>query len=107
PARQLAILDAFGNLDAAREAFAQLVGRHAALEHQKATLVVDEKTYAQQLDLLRFQVREISAAQLKSEEEQQLQADYQRSNNAARLLQLSRTVLELLGENENSLLSQA
>jgi DNA repair protein RecN (Recombination protein N) len=107
PARQLAILDAFGNLETAREAFAELVGRHAALEHQKAGLVVDEKTYAQQLDLLRFQVGEITAAQLKPEEEQQLQADYQRSSNASRLLQLSRTALELLGENENSLLSQA
>src|SRR5208283_4657433 len=54
-ARQLAILDAFGNLDRDREAFADLVRRRAALEAEKAALIVDEKTYAQQLDLLRFQ----------------------------------------------------
>ena len=57
PARQLAILDAFGGLDGEREAFGELVRRRAALEAEKAALIVDEKTYAQQLDLLRFQVQ--------------------------------------------------
>ena len=65
PARQLAILDAFGKLGNQREAFAGLVRRRSALEEEKARLVVDEKTYAQQLDLLRFQVNEISAALLR------------------------------------------
>src|SRR6185503_9596112 len=57
PARQLAILDAFGKLEPQRESFAELVHARAELEAEKAALVVDEKTYAQQLDLLRFQVR--------------------------------------------------
>ena len=65
PARQLAILDAYGNLAGERAAFAELLRQRAALEAEKAALVVDEKTYAQQLDLLRFQVREIEAARLK------------------------------------------
>ncbi len=56
PARQLAILDAFGGLEKERAAFGELVQRRAALENEKSALVVDEKTYAQQLDLLRFQV---------------------------------------------------
>src|SRR5208337_5358007 len=59
PARQLAILDAFGGLDREREAFGQMLRRRPAIEAEKAALIVDEKTYAQQLDLLRFQVREI------------------------------------------------
>src|SRR5580698_6816316 len=54
PARQLAILDAFGGLQDSRNAFAALLQRRAALEAEKAALVVDEKTYAQQLDILRF-----------------------------------------------------
>ena len=41
----------------------------SALEAEKAALIVDEKTYAQQLDLLRFQVNEISAARLQPGEE--------------------------------------
>src|SRR5437762_5031196 len=55
-AKQLAILDAFGGLQAEREAFADFVRCRAAIEEEKAALIVDEKTYAQQLDLLRFQV---------------------------------------------------
>ncbi|MGO8930542.1 MAG: DNA repair protein RecN [Limisphaerales bacterium] len=107
PASQLAILDAFGNLDGEREAFADLVRRRAALEAEKAALIVDEKTYAQQLDLLRFQAGEIAAAQLQPEEEAQVEQAYRRASNAAKLLQLTHTALGLLSENETSLLTQA
>jgi DNA repair protein RecN (Recombination protein N) len=107
PARQLAILDAFGGLEGEREAFGELVGRRAALEAEKAALVVDEKTYAQQLDLLRFQASEIAAAGLQPEDEAQVEQDHRRANNAAKLLQLSQTALGLLSENETSLLIQA
>jgi DNA repair protein RecN (Recombination protein N) len=107
PARQLAILDAFGNLDGEREAFGDLVRRRAALEAEKAALIVDEKTYAQQLDLLRFQAGEIAAAQLQPEEEAQVEQDHRRASNAAKLLQLSQTALGLLSESETSLLTQA
>jgi len=105
--KQLAILDAFGGLHSAREAFAELVRRRAALEAGKAALIVDEKTYAQQLDLLRFQVREITDAKLRPDEEAQLEQDYQRASNASRLLELSQNALNLLSEEDNSLLSQA
>ncbi len=107
PARQLAILDAFGGLDAEREAFGDLVRRHAALEAEKKALVVDEKTYAQQLDLLRYQADEISAARLQPEEEARVEQDHQRASNAAKLLQLSQAALGLLSENEPALLTQA
>ena len=107
PARQLALLDAFGRLDRERDAFAELVGRCAALEAEKAALIVDEKTYTQQLDLFRFQADEISAARLQPEEETQVEQDYRRASNAAKLLQLTQTALDLLSENETSLLTQA
>jgi len=64
PAKQLLILDAFGKLEKDRDAFSELIRRRAALETEKSALIVDEKTYAQQLDLLRFQVQEISTARL-------------------------------------------
>lgn len=105
--KQLAILDAFGGLHAERDAFAELVRQRAALEAEKTALVIDEKTYAQQLDLLRFQSNEISAAQLQPGEEEQVEQDYQRASNAARLLQLGRAALDLLAENETSLLTEA
>ena len=107
PARQLLILDAFGGLEAEREAFGGLIRRRNALDGEKAALVVDEKTYSQQLDLLRFQVQEISAARLQPEEEQSVEEEFNRASNAARLLQLSQAALDALSENENSLLSQS
>ncbi len=107
PARQLAILDAFGGLDRERGSFAELVRRRAALEAEKAALIVDERTYAQQLDLLRFQTDEITAAHLQPEEEAQVEKDYRRASNAAKLVQLSQAALDLLGENETCLLTQA
>lgn len=107
PARQLAILDAFGGLEQPRAAFAELVRRRAALETEKAALIVDEQTHARQLDLLRFQADEIAAARLHPEEEAQVEQDYRRASNAARLLQLSQTALDLLSENETCLLTQA
>jgi DNA repair protein RecN (Recombination protein N) len=107
PARQLAILDAFGGLEKEREAFGELFRRRAAMKTEKAALIVDEKTYAQQLDLLRYQVQEISAARLQPDEEASVEAEFHRTSNAARLLQLSQGALDALSENENSLLSQS
>ncbi len=107
PAKQLAILDAFGGLERERDAFGELVRRRAAIEAEKSALIVDEKTYAQQLDLLRFQVLEITDARLQPDEEAQVEQAHSRASNAAKLLQLSQAALDLLAENENSLLTQA
>jgi DNA repair protein RecN (Recombination protein N) len=106
PAKQLAILDAFGRLESDREAFAELVRRRAALEAEKAALVVDEKTCAQQLDLLRFQVSEIEGACLQPGEDEQVEQEFHRASNAAKLLHLSQAALDVLAENETAVLTQ-
>jgi DNA repair protein RecN (Recombination protein N) len=107
PARQLAILDAFGDLEEQREEFSNLARRRAALGDEKAALIVDEQTYAQQLDLMRFQVKEIEAARLQPDEEEAITQEHQRASNAAKLLQLSQAALDLLSESESALLTQA
>jgi DNA repair protein RecN (Recombination protein N) len=107
PAKQLAILDAFGGLEKERETFGELVRRRSALEAEKSALIVDEKTYTQQLDLLRFQVREITSANLRTDEEKSVEEEFNRDSNAAKLLQLSQAALDALSENDNSLLTQA
>jgi len=107
PARQLAILDAYGDLIADREAFAERARRRSALEAEKTALVVDEKTYARQLDLLRFQVREINDARLQPDEEARIEQAHHRASSAAKLLQLSQAALEALSESDQALLTQA
>lgn len=107
PAKQLLILDAFGALEKLREKFAELLQRRSAIEAEKSKLIVDEKTYAQQLDLLRFQVREISSAKLQADEENELQQEHLRASNAAKLVELSQSALAQLSEDENSLMALA
>jgi DNA repair protein RecN (Recombination protein N) len=105
--KQLLILDAFGGLEKDREAFGELIRRRVVLEAGKSALIVDEKTYAQQLDLLRFQVQEISAARLKEGEDAEVEAEFQRTSNATKLLQLSQAALDVLSESDSSLLTQS
>jgi len=107
PAKQLMILDAFGGLEKERAAFGELGSRRAALGAEKSALIVDEKTYAQQLDLLRFQVQEISTARLQPGEDEIVEQEFHRASNAAKLLQLSQAALDVLSESENSLQTQA
>ncbi len=107
PAHQLAILDAFGHLEKECDAFARLREECARLEAQKAALIVDETTYLRELDLLRFQTREIAAAHLNPDEETHLSEEHRRAANAARLLELSRAALELLAGQDDSLLARA
>lgn len=106
PPKQLAILDAFGGLDNDREALSALVRRRSELEQEKAALIVDERTYAQQIDLLRFQVREIAEARLRPEEEAEVEAEFRRVSNAARLLELTQGALAALSENDEAALTQ-
>jgi DNA repair protein RecN (Recombination protein N) len=104
--RQLAILDAFGGLASRRDAFAALHQQHAALVAERAALVVDEQTYARQLDLLRFQTHEIRAARLQPGEDESLAAEYQRVSNAARILELAQGAANALSDDDDALLTR-
>jgi DNA repair protein RecN (Recombination protein N) len=105
--RQLLILDAYGNLDSLRKEFAGLARQRTELEENKAALIVDEQTYAQQLDLLRFQCFEIEGAELRAEEEEELEQEHRRASNAARLLELCQGALQALDDDDQSLMTQA
>lgn len=106
PAKQLAILDAFGGLQSQVAAFAELIRHRASLEQEKSALIVDERTYTQQLDLLRHQAQEITAAKLRADEEAEVEAEHHRASNAARLLELSQAALCALDGEEGSLFNQ-
>jgi DNA repair protein RecN (Recombination protein N) len=106
PARQLSILDAYSSLEGLREGFANLGQQHEQVQARKAELIIDERTYAQQVDLLRHQVNEITAARVEADEEAALEQDHQRATHAARLIDLSQQGLELLSGDE-ALLARA
>jgi DNA repair protein RecN (Recombination protein N) len=106
PPRQLAILDAYAGLNPLRAKVVEAHGAKARLAAEKAGLIVDEKTYAQQLDLLRHQSNEIAAAKLVEDEETQVEAEYKRVSNAARLIELAEGASRALSEDESSVLTQ-
>ncbi|MEY4692108.1 MAG: repair protein RecN [Verrucomicrobiota bacterium] len=105
PRLQLSLVDAYGGLESRCEAFAGFVRRLTRIREAKAALIVDERTYAQQLDLLRHQVREIADARLHPGEQAELEAEHGRVSNAARLQELSQGALALLGEAEDATLT--
>ena len=107
PARQRDILDAFAGLKGLRGSFAELCGEVRKLDAEKAALIVDEREYARQLELLRFQSGEIAAAKIEPQEEARLEQEFQRASNAARLLELCQAALHVLSEQDGSLLTQA
>ena len=106
PARQLEILDAFGGLESLRAEFGEVLRRRHGLEAEKAALIVDERTYAQQLDLYRFQAHEIQAARLQADEETPLLQEHQRAGNAAKLTELCQAAQGVLGEAEDAVLTR-
>ncbi|MBI1842214.1 MAG: DNA repair protein RecN [Verrucomicrobia bacterium] len=101
------MLDAFGNLGVPRRRGAELAQSLRRLREESSEWNVDERSHAQQVDLLRFQAQEISRARLSPDEEEPLKEELSRASNASQLLQLSRTAIELLSEGEQSLLIQA
>ena len=68
----------------------------------KTELIVDEDAYERELDLLRFQVNEIEAAQLQVEEEETLEQSFQRATHSARLAELAAEAKALINGVEPS-----
>lgn len=103
--RQLSILDAYGGLESKREIYRNQVRLHSTLAASLTELGSDDRTYAQQVDLLRHQVREIEVAQLKANEENEVIAEHRLASNAVRLLDLSTVALEALGDGDGAALT--
>jgi DNA repair protein RecN (Recombination protein N) len=103
PSHQLAMLDAFGSLESIRNAYETQVQACRKLKAERQALIVDEQSFAQQLDLLRFQVQEIKAARLQPGEDQAIEHEFNRAQNAARLAQLCQSALDCLSGEEQSI----
>ncbi len=106
PQRQLGLVDAYAHATEAREKFAakfrelqQLIGEHAALD-------TAETARAQELELLRHQISEISAANLSAAEEEEIESRYKLASSSKRLIELSSGISHQLSEDDASILAQ-
>ena len=93
PRSHLPLLDAFAGLEGERRALGTLVKRLQSVRSELIDLRQDERTLAQRVDLLKYQVDEIEAANLGDGEEQTLRAERDRVANVERLLQFSNSAL--------------
>lgn len=102
PAAQLAILDRYAHLDQQRIALAELVREWRAVRARLDAVDSGARERVQRIDLLRFQVEEIDAAGLRSEEETELDIERGRLVNAERLMLLIAATTSLVSGDEVS-----
>ena len=106
PDRQLALLDGFAH---AQEAAVKFRTQYRALQDlltEQSALSTAESARAQELDLLRHQVNEITAASLSAGEEEEIESHYKRASNSRRLIELASSVTRRLAEADDAVLTQ-
>jgi DNA repair protein RecN (Recombination protein N) len=104
--RQLELLDSFARAESQRDEYGKLYRQLQSLVAEYAGLNTAETAREQELDLLRHQIGEIGAANLRSEEEAEIEARYKLSSNSKRLIELAGAAANTLSEDDASILSQ-
>lgn len=87
PRSHLPLLDAYAKVDGAREKVAVEVRKLRKVQQDLRELQDNARTFAQRMDMLQFQVKEIDAASLKAGEEADLRAERTRLANVEKLTQ--------------------
>ncbi len=100
----LDILDRFAGLPELRSSMGALAGRLRGVRKDLASVFQGERERAQRIDLLQYQVRDIEAAGLSPEEDEQLAAKRDLANNAEQLLSLASEAYDALRDREGSAL---
>jgi DNA repair protein RecN (Recombination protein N) len=103
--RQLSMLDAYAGSDEALDVYRAAWRAWRDKTSELEDLRLAESASSQELDLLRHQVSEIDAAQLKPEEEDEIADRYRRASNSTRLVELSAAAAAALGADGNGVLS--
>ncbi|MCL6648531.1 MAG: DNA repair protein RecN [Chloroflexi bacterium] len=103
PADQLDLLDRYAGVGELREEVACLASRLRQVQRERAALVADERELARRLDLLRYQVEEIQAANLKPGEEAALEAEHRVLAAAEKLTTLAAAASAALEEAQEAL----
>jgi len=104
--KQLALLDAYAGAETLRADCAAAWRKLNQLTAERDELASNEASMERELDLLRHQVGEIEAAQLRPGEEEEVSARYAVASNARKLLELSSAALGRLTEAEDAVLTR-
>lgn len=105
-AKQRGLLDAFAGADGLLEKYEEQFRKLNQLIDEHTELSTSEAALEREVDLLRHQVHEIEAAQLKPDEEEELLAKYNVGANSRRLMELSTQAVGRLSEEEDAVLGR-
>ena len=106
PEKQLELLDGFADVGETLADYQKHFVRLQSLVSEHTSLNTAEQAREQELDLLRHQIREITAAKLEPGEEEQIDTRYKLASNSKRLIELASSIAQRLTEADDSVLSQ-
>ena len=100
PASHLDLLDRYANLEQPRDAFAQIVGQVNAVRANLRELLDSEEALKQKAEMLAFRIHEITNANLKPGEDDELRDEAKRLANAEQLAALVSEAYDALNSSE-------
>jgi len=106
PETQLSLLDSFARAEEQLDEYRKHYRQLQTLLAEHTALNTAETAREQELDLLRHQTNEITAANLVAGEEEEIENRYKLANNSKRLIELANAVANKLSEADDSVLSQ-
>lgn len=106
PETQLSLLDSFARTGAQLAEYRRYYRQLQTLLAEHAALDTAETAREQELELLRHQTEEITAANLVLGEEEEIENRYKLASSSKRLIELASTIAYKLSEADGSILSQ-
>lgn len=100
--RQLEMLDKHAGIEDAVTRYSAAWRQWRAVVSELEELHNSERASQQQIDMLKHQIAEISAAKLRLGEDEEIEARHRVSANSARLMELCNGIVERLGEGAES-----
>lgn len=100
--KQMELIDIYGRLVPERTEVENIYDQFFSIRHRISELSEKDKERAQRIDILKFQINEIAAADLSVEEEQQLEEESRILSNAGRLAELAHEAYELVHSSDAS-----
>ena len=104
--RQLNMLDAFARAENSRRQYHEAYQEWRGLDENLRDLSNSERATEQEIDLLKYQIEDIAAADPKPEEVGSLEGRHRVASNAAHLLEVSQQILHQLAESDTAVLNQ-
>lgn len=83
--KHISILDAYDGSESLRDNYLEIYNNYKSLKHEKELLVQDELEKQRTIEMLKFQIEEISSLKLKNGEEEELAAEKKKLANIEKI----------------------